>query len=57
MDFDAKKMYQMCMRKKKYRSEKVAKKMAKMMSEKYGKECYHYWCPLCNNYHLATKKD
>lgn len=57
MEYNARNMYKSCLRKKKYYSEKFAKEMAKKMSKKFNKEYYHYYCPLCNGWHLATRKE
>lgn len=57
MEYNAKNMHKSCLRKKKYRTELFAAKMAEKMSVKFHKEYYYYYCPLCNGWHLATKKD
>lgn len=56
MHFDARKMYRMCMRKKKFSSQSVAQNIAKECDEKYGKTHRVYMCPLCGYYHLTTKE-
>lgn len=56
MKFDADRMHRMCLKKIKYRTEKIAKKMAKKYTEKYGIEHRVYWCALCGFYHLTTKE-
>lgn len=51
----AEQMYRMCLKKRKYKSEEVAKQIAKQCDEKYGVTHRVYYCPLCGHYHLTTK--
>ena len=56
MNFNTKRMYRMCLHKRKYKDENTANKFAKECTEKYGKEHRVYWCALCGCYHLTTKE-
>lgn len=40
---------QLCLKKKKIRTEKIAKKISKEYLQ------YYYFCPVCFNYHLTSK--
>ena len=53
---NAEQMYKMCFHKKKYRTLNYAIKVAKELTEKFGKRQYVYLCPLCLNYHMTTHK-
>lgn len=52
---DAKQMYKMCLKKRKYKSQDLANKVAEECTIKYGKPHRVYYCPLCGYYHLTTK--
>ena len=56
MHFNAEKMFRMCMRKRKFFSQTVARNVAKECDKKYGKTHRVYFCPLCGYYHLTTKE-
>jgi rubrerythrin len=53
---NAEQMYKMCLKKRKYKSEKIAQKYAKECDKKYGGTHRVYYCPLCGYYHLTTKE-
>lgn len=38
-------------------SRKAAKRIAKAASARYGLTYAPYRCPICNHYHLTTRKD
>ena len=54
---DAGQMYRMCLKKRKYKTEKQAKEAAIHYTEKYQKEHRVYYCRLCGCFHLTTKQD
>lgn len=45
-----------CLRKKKYRQENLALDLIKRIKEERGEILYHYFCPVCSNYHLTKNK-
>lgn len=49
-NLDAMGMWAMCIRKKKFYSERAAKKCAKKFKQR------SYWCPICGGYHCTKKK-
>lgn len=53
---DAEQMYRMCLKKRKYKTEKQALQKAQEYTEKYEKIHRVYYCPLCGFYHLTTKQ-
>jgi len=53
---DASQMYRMCLKKRKYKTEELAKKVAEECNVKYGKVHRVYYCPLCGFFHLTTKE-
>jgi rubrerythrin len=48
-DIGAKEMLAMCLRKKKFYTERSAKKCAKKFKQRV------YWCPVCGGYHCTKK--
>ena len=56
MEFNAERMHRMCLKKRKYKDEGTAIKIAKRCDIKYGGVHRVYWCPLCGYYHLTTKE-
>ena len=52
----AEKMWRMCLRKKKYRSEYIANSVARQAKEKRGVTLYVYSCPICGYWHLTKKE-
>lgn len=49
-------MHRMCLRKKRFSSEKIANKVAKAKAKEFNCENYVYYCPICGSWHIATKK-
>lgn len=52
----AEKMWRMCLRKKKYKSEFIANSVAQKVKEERGVILYSYCCPLCGYWHLTKKE-
>ena len=44
-----------CFSKQFYESEKIANKVGKQNTEKYGKKMRSYKCPNCTGWHLTTR--
>lgn len=57
MNFSAKNMHKMCLRKKVYRTFDYAQDMAIKLGKRFNLVFEVYMCPLCGNYHLTTKKN
>ena len=55
MNFNANRMYRMCLKKQKYKTKEIAENYAKKYTKKYNIEHRVYWCALCGHYHLTTK--
>ena len=49
-------MYKMCLRKVKFPSEQVARKVADEMEIQYNCKNDVYFCPLCAGWHITTVK-
>ena len=45
-----------CVKKKKYRSQKLAQQVADKASKRAGKPLRVYYCGICQNYHLTGAK-
>jgi len=52
----AERMYYTCLRKKYYRSEEIARQVAKRVKEQRGITLYWYECPYCGYWHLTKKE-
>lgn len=52
----AEKMWRSCLRKKAYRSKRIAEKVAADIKQERGVTLYVYECPLCGKWHLTKKE-
>ena len=50
-------MHKMCLRKARFRSEKIARKVAKEKEKQYDCKNDVYFCPLCAGWHITTVKE
>lgn len=49
-------MYKMCLRKVRFRDEKIALKVARDKEKEYNCKNNVYFCPLCGGWHITTVK-
>lgn len=48
------KLYKQCLKKKRYSTFRLAKKVAKISLDKRGAELRIYKCDICNGFHLTS---
>lgn len=56
MGWKAEQMWRSCLRKKMYRSRRIAEQTAKKIKEDRDVTLYVYECPICGYYHLTKKE-
>lgn len=52
----AQQMHKMCLRKARFRSEQIARKVADDKEKQYNCKNNVYFCPLCGGWHITTVK-
>lgn len=50
-------MHKMCLRKAKFRTEAIARKVADEKEIQYNCKNNIYFCPLCGHWHITTVKE
>lgn len=51
------KFYNMCLRKKSYKTLEIAQAVANQVLKTRGTKLRAYYCPFCNRYHLTSKEN